>query len=117
MDYWEMSGGKDLGKWRTQLLALRAQLTGEDEGAATWRKPVELDQQSVGRLSRMDAMQQQAMADAEGRRRQADIARIDAALERIEEGEYGWCLSCGEAIAVKRLAIDPMATQCIGCAS
>ena len=65
----------------------------------------------------MDAMQQQAMADAEARRRQSDIARIDAALKRIEEGEFGWCLTCGEQIAEQRLDIDPMATQCIACAS
>ncbi len=106
-----------IAQFREQLIALRAQLAGEDAGAAEWRKPVELDQQSVGRLSRMDAMQQQAMADAEARRRQTDIARIDAALTRIEEGDYGWCLTCGEAIAPKRLAIDPMATRCISCAA
>ncbi|QLC25831.1 TraR/DksA family transcriptional regulator [Parasphingopyxis algicola] len=106
-----------IAHFRAKLVALRAQLSGEDAGAAEWRKPVELDQQSVGRLSRMDAMQQQAMADAEARRRQSDIARIDAALRRIDEGEYGWCLSCGEAIAAKRLEIDPMATQCVACAS
>lgn len=104
-------------RWRTILLTLRARLAGEDEGSSEWRKPVALDQQSVGRLSRMDAMQQQAMADAEGRRRKSDIARIDAALKRIEEGDYGWCLTCGEPIAEKRLEIDPMATRCVSCAS
>ncbi len=101
---------------RASLLALRTRLTGEDDSSAEWRKTVELDQQSVGRLSRMDAMQQQAMADAEARRRKTDIARIDAALRRIEEGEYGYCLGCGEEIAAKRLDIDPMATQCVKCA-
>lgn len=103
--------------WQERLTALRTQLSGEDEDAAKWRKPVELDQQSVGRLSRMDAMQQQEMADAEARRRKSDIARIDAALTRIEDDEFGWCLTCGEEIAVKRLEIDPMATQCISCAA
>lgn len=103
--------------YRTCLLALREELTGTEARTADWRKPVALDQQSVGRLSRMDAMQQQAMAEAEGRRRRTDIARIDAALERIEEDEYGWCLTCGEAIAPKRLEIDPMATRCVSCAS
>ncbi len=106
-----------IAAFRNTLTALRAQLSDTDASSAEWRKPVELDQQSVGRLSRMDAMQQQAMADAEARRRQSDIARIAAALTRIEEGEYGWCLTCGEAIAPKRLDIDPMATQCVGCAS
>lgn len=103
--------------WRARLTALRRQLSSDDAGAAEWRAPVTLDQQSVGRLSRMDAMQQQQMADAEARRRKSDIARIDAALKRMGEGEFGWCLTCGEAIAAKRLEIDPMATQCITCAS
>lgn len=106
-----------LAAYRTRLLALREELTGAEASTADWRKPVALDQQSVGRLSRMDAMQQQAMAEAEGRRRRTDIARIDAALERIEVDEYGCCLTCGEAIAPKRLEIDPMATRCVGCAS
>ncbi len=103
--------------FRTRLLALRDELSGVDVSSAEWRKPVELDQQSVGRLSRMDAMQQQAMAEAEARRRQGDIQRIDAALARIEEDDYGWCLTCGEAIAPKRLEIDPMATRCVTCAA
>lgn len=106
-----------LAAYREKLEAWRASLTGEDEKAAAWRKPAELDQQSVGRLSRMDAMQQREMAEAEARRRRADITRIDAALDRLEEGEYGWCLSCGEAIAAKRLDIDPAASQCVGCAN
>lgn len=107
----------DITAFRDQLLALRAQLVASDESAAEWREPVALDQQSVGRLSRMDAIQQQAMAEAEGRRRRTDIARIDAAIERIEAGEFGWCLGCGEAIARPRLAIDPMATRCVSCAA
>ncbi len=57
----------------------------------------------MGRLSRMDAVQQQKMAQAEARRRVSDLARIEIALTRFEEGEYGWCLDCGEAIAHKRL--------------
>ena len=77
---------------------------------------MELDQQSVGRLSRMDAMQQQEMARAEARRRLVDLTRIGQALVRLEEDEYGWCTECGDPIAVKRLKIDPMATRCIGCA-
>jgi len=92
--------------------ALRAQ-EAESEGS---RAAVELDQQSVGRLSRMDAMQQQAMAEAESRRRKSDLARIDAAFKRIDASEYGWCDECGEPIGKKRLEVDPMATRCVGCA-
>jgi RNA polymerase-binding transcription factor len=80
------------------------------------RKPVELDQTAVGRLSRMDAMQNQAMAQATERRRQVELMRIAQALERIEKDEYGDCLVCGNEIAVKRLEIDPTAVTCVPCA-
>jgi len=80
------------------------------------RRPVELDQQAVGRLSRMDAMQVQAMAEETHRRREAEIKRIDAALQRIADDEYGWCTSCGEEIALKRLENDPATPLCIDCA-
>jgi len=81
------------------------------------RAPVTLDQQSVGRLSRMDAMQQQAMAEAQERARKRDLVRIEMAQRRLAEGEYGCCAECGEVIPDKRLAIDPMAEKCIRCAS
>jgi DnaK suppressor protein len=98
------------------LLDRQFELKASDQEGASWRGPVELDQQSVGRLSRMDAMQQQEMAQAEARRRNNDLARIEIALNRLAEGEYGWCAECGEAIAVRRLEIDPAAALCVGCA-
>lgn len=80
------------------------------------RAVVTLDQQSVGRLSRMDALQRQAMAQETQRRRAIERKRIAAALQRIEEDEYGWCAKCGEAIPPKRLDVDPTAAMCAGCA-
>ncbi len=82
----------------------------------TARDPVTLDQDSVGRLSRIDAMQVQAMALAQARRRQAERAAIDAALDRIDDGEFGYCLKCGEAIAPARLEHNPSVSICIECA-
>ncbi|MEE9376157.1 MAG: TraR/DksA C4-type zinc finger protein [Rhizobiaceae bacterium] len=80
------------------------------------REPVELDQQSVGRLSRMDAMQQQAMSQATEATRKHNLVRIEAAERRIRDGEYGSCEECGEDIPDGRLEIDPMAEKCVGCA-
>lgn len=79
-------------------------------------KPVLLDQSSVGRLSRMDAMQSQAMSAEAQRRRELDISRVRSALKRLDDGTYGECVSCGEPIADKRLDHDPAATICIDCA-
>lgn len=99
---------------------LRAELSSlREQEAATVddRRPVELDQQSVGRLSRMDALQNQAMARGQSRRREVRERAVAAALQRIEEGEYGFCVECGEAIAPRRLDLDPAAPTCIGCAA
>ena len=102
---------------RSALLARRDALDAEDASNADSRDTVELQQDSVGRLSRMDALQQQAMAQATERRRVAERARIAAALERIEEGEWGYCLKWGEEIAEKRLRHDPSVANCVNCAS
>ncbi len=101
---------------RGALKARLIELDQEDWISAEVRAPVTLQQDSVGRLSRMDAMQVQAMALAAERRRAAERQRIDAALQRIEEGEWGYCLACGDAIAEKRLRHDPSVTRCVGCA-
>ena len=102
---------------RIALLARRKALDAEDATNADSRETVELQQDSVGRLSRMDAMQQQAMAQATERRRLAERARIAAALERINDGEWGYCLKCGEEIAEKRLRHDPSVANCVNCAN
>ena len=95
---------------------MEAQLAREDAATTESRKAVTLDQQSVGRLSRMDAMQQQAMARAQSAHRAAQRKRIRAALERIAEEEFGYCESCGEEIAPARLEHDPATPRCIDCA-
>ncbi len=81
------------------------------------RKPVELDQQSVGRLSRMDAIQGQAMAKAQEGRRQQRLMLIEAALKRYEAGDYGYCTECDELIPLGRLDVDPAVPRCVGCAN
>jgi len=79
------------------------------------RAPVELDQQLVGRLSRMDAMQQQSMDLAREERRRQRLAVLGAALHRLDEDKYGYCLACGEDILPERLEIDPSVTLCVSC--
>lgn len=102
---------------KARLEARATELAEAERTSADERRPVELDQQSVGRLSRMDAMQVQAMSNAQSRRRATELRRIEAALRRWEEGEYGYCAECGEEIAEKRLDLDPATPLCIDCAS
>ncbi|UWR01503.1 TraR/DksA C4-type zinc finger protein [Ruegeria conchae] len=78
---------------------------------------VELDQQAVGRLSRMDALQNQAMAKAQQVRRNTEVHRLQAALVRMEEDEFGYCEDCGEEIAHGRLKLDLAASKCVSCST
>ena len=113
VDPWEDElGRRYLPRLQEELHGLRAasDITSDD------RKPVELDQQSIGRLSRMDAMQQQAMAAAQEARRHGRIRALEAAIRRLEEGEFGWCEDCGEFIGQKRLDLDPTLVRCRDCA-
>lgn len=78
---------------------------------------VSLDQQAVGRLSRQDALLSQSIAKATQARRDALRVSLNRALQRLEDGEFGYCDDCGDEIARKRLELDPTATRCISCAS
>jgi DnaK suppressor protein len=89
-------------------------VTGQE--ARKEESPVELDQTRVGRLSRMDAMQQQAMTQATARLSDAEGQRIQAALRRLDSGGYGFCLVCEEEISEGRLRFDPSMLTCISCA-
>lgn len=101
---------------RERLEKERLELLSANETTSDARKPVELDQQSVGRLSRMDAMQVQAMAKAQEGRRQTRLKLIDAALARFASGDYGYCTGCDEEIPSGRLEVDPAVPRCVNCA-
>jgi DnaK suppressor protein len=102
---------------RKRLLELRDELEATASTAEESAAVVELDQSKVGRLSRMDAMQAQAMAKASGLRREAMLRNIELALKRLDSGDYGICCDCDEPINSKRLEFDPTALRCIDCAS
>ena len=106
----------DVERFRDQLCARKTELQALSHQTAGARKAVALDQQSVGRLSRQDALQQQAMANAQETRRRAELVRIEGALDRIASGEFGYCDTCGEVIDARRLAIDPTTVYCVECA-
>ncbi len=106
----------DLALLAERLKSRRAEIAALAEQTRGDRAPVQLDQASVGRLSRMDAIQRQQMALEADRRRRQEIAAIDAALARIAAGEFGDCARCGEPIAPARLAVDPTTPFCVRCA-
>lgn len=111
------SSQPDFEACRRKLLELREVLRADTDAGREAARTVELDQSRVGRLSRVDAMQAQAMSVEAQRRRALLLVRVEAALTRIDNNTYGDCLRCDEPIASARLDVDPAATLCIKCAS
>lgn len=106
----------DLELFKKRLIALRQELATATEIGRGGAETVELDQMRMGRLTRVDAIQAQAISVASKMRRDAQLRQIDAALARIDEDHYGQCADCGEHIDVRRLEFDPTALLCIACA-
>ena len=106
----------DVQAFRKLIMDEIAELEGLSKNSKLGRDPVILDQQSVGRLSRMDAMQQQSMDLAREQRRQQRLDILAAALHRVDADDYGYCLKCDEPIKEARLKIDPAVTTCVSCA-
>ena len=105
----------DAKQAREKLLEEQESLASLRQQSKMARAPVMLDQQAVGRLSRMDALQKQNMELATEHRRQQRLQTIAAALQRIEAGDFGYCIICDEEIAPQRLAFDPAVACCIDC--
>ncbi|MFQ3323744.1 MAG: DnaK suppressor protein [Pseudomonadales bacterium] len=78
-------------------------------------EPVVLDQQSIGRVSRIDAITQQQIAKAGERQAIEKIKQLHAAQLKISDDDYGWCEACGDAIGFERLSIQPEVIKCLRC--
>ena len=106
----------NLSDFRRLIQEKIAEIDKENTLGVESQQTVELDQQSVGSLSRMDALQAQAMAQAHQVRRDSLRQALLYALARIEEGEFGYCEDCGDLILQARLELNPALQRCIGCA-
>ena len=111
-----MPDHNQIAELKNLLLSRQQDLLALEETGTEAAAIVELDQTRVGRLSRMDALQGQAISQERERRRKLQLQNIAAALRRIEQEDYGYCNECGEEIAFKRLQFDPAATLCFNCA-
>lgn len=111
-----MQNNIDINSFQKRLQARYAIIVAELESQKKGSAPVELDQARLGRLSRMDAMQQQEISKASAHLIDLERQRIQTALKRIETGEYGYCILCDDEIAIRRLECDPSLLTCIDCA-
>ncbi len=98
-----------------QLISSRKELNQLLKLSESSSEIVELDQSKVGRLSRIDAMQQQQMSSAAKRAQQKQLTQTNRALKKIETDEYGFCIDCDNVIAFSRLQIKPESERCINC--
>jgi len=106
----------DIQQLNEKLLLQKQELKELESTIKESAQTVELDQSKVGRLSRMDAIQGQQIALEAARRRKIQFEKIASALRRIDADEYGYCLSCGEEIDIRRLSFDPANEYCFECA-
>lgn len=104
-----------LDAFRHALLSLKEEIAQLQASSKEASSTVALDQSKVGRLSRMDALQAQQMAQETARRRQLQLQKIDVALGRMDSGDYGYCIACGEEIGAPRLNFDPASNRCMSC--
>jgi DnaK suppressor protein len=116
LDHTQMDQAQ-IDQLRTRLITQQRELIEQLHNAEATTKPVTLDQQSVGRVSRIDAIQQQQMAIANQQQANEVLKRIELALVRMDADNYGDCLECGESIAHARLQAQPFAGLCIDCQS
>jgi DnaK suppressor protein len=72
---------------------------------------------AIGRLTRVDAVQAGYVGDAVRSQMRAELARVERALRNIDDGTFGMCRSCEDALPKARLEAKPDATLCIECAS
>jgi RNA polymerase-binding transcription factor len=118
---------KQLNGFRQSLMKIREELLVLLDISAEAGEAVVLDQTKVGRLSRMDALQQQQMSNACRAGYKKRLIEVQHALSILEQGvggssscdsglcEYGWCEQCGELINIHRLEVKPESRFCVGC--
>ena len=108
---------EELSVIKESINKLLKNLESLEETARNATQTVTLDQSMVGRLSRMDALQGQAMAKATEQRRQLESVQLRKALKRIDQGSFGECIECLEYVDPRRVAHNPAVALCLNCAS
>lgn len=106
---------EQIGQLREDLLRSLARLDRSMKTSSEAARPVELDQSCIGRLSRIEALQNQGIAQNLQEREQAQRTQLIQALQRLDEGEFGRCVHCDRAIPFERLLVFPETCSCSGC--
>jgi RNA polymerase-binding protein DksA len=102
----------DLTKQETWLKTRRAELIAEIQGIEDQLD----DEPPKDWEDRASERQGDEVLEAMGAHDSAELRQIDAALARVEAGEYGFCVKCGADISAERLAALPATPFCVNCA-
>ena len=107
----------DMEQFCARLLIEQRETVEAIQQAQQSAAPVELDQSCVGRVSRIDALQQQALAQGLRERLTIRKRKVEAALTRLDSGTYGFCCACHSDLEPERLNADPAVVFCQECAT
>ena len=105
---------EQLDELRGDLTDARVRLEEVLEISKEGTRPVDLDE-PIGRLSRMDAIQQQQMTIANRGSYERKLRQVEAAIDALDRAEFGFCRSCEEPIGYRRLKARPETPFCLSC--
>ena len=108
---------EQLQQLKKQLLQIRTELEKQLSNNKEAAGIVELDQSVIGRVTRMDAIQQQSMAVSTRNKARQRLKKVNLAISNFANGDYGYCRQCDEAIALLRLQAQPESSLCLSCQS
>jgi DnaK suppressor protein len=111
----EELNSQQLQQLQQQLLQLKTELEEQLNSNQDATNIVELDQSAIGRVTRMDAIQQQSMAVSTRNKVRQRLQSINLALSRYKKEDYGYCKQCDETIAFVRLLAQPESSLCLSC--
>ena len=78
-------------------------------------KPIAPDN-AIGRLTRVEAIGSKGVSEASLSFAQRKLARLETALNKIENPEFGVCIRCSSPIPKGRMAVMPDSITCVACA-
>jgi len=78
-------------------------------------KPI-APENAIGRVSRMDAINNRSVNEAALRQARVKLAKLENAISKIDEPDFGKCSRCGQPIPIKRILFMPESTRCVNCA-
>ena len=72
---------------------------------------------SLGRISRMDAINNKSVVEASLRNKKSKLTKLNVAISKVDEKDFGYCQMCKNQIQPMRLMFMPESSRCVRCAA